>query len=66
MDKVKKHILFAKWFERLGLLAMGSLVFQGIIREGGFDINAVFIGALLAIVSYGLAFYLILTSKLYG
>lgn len=59
MTKDKKKLLFAKWLERLGILALGSLAFQGLIKEGGVSIFSVAVGMTMAIISYGLAVYLV-------
>jgi len=57
MERDKKRILIAKWFERLGLLAAGSLVFQGLFSDGGFAKIPIIIGVVIMIIAYGFAFY---------
>lgn len=59
MEISKKRILKAKWFERLGLLATGSLAFQGLLVEGGPSTTAIILGIIFAVLFYGIAFYLL-------
>lgn len=59
MDTSEKRLIKAKWFERLGLLAVGSLVFQGILVQGDLSKLAIVLGLMLAFIFYGSAFYLL-------
>lgn len=59
MTKEKKRILIAKWFERLGVLAVGSLMFQGLFHEGIVARKAIIAGMAFALIFYSVAFYLV-------
>jgi len=52
----------SKWFERAGLLFLGSLVVQNLLAGSPFDSQVVFAGVVSSVVAY-LAAFLLLTKS---
>ena len=64
-DKIlskEQYKTISKWFERAGLLFLGSLVVQNLLQGAPFDSQVVFAGVVASVVAY-LAAFLLLTKS---
>jgi hypothetical protein len=59
----RHYKVVSEWLERLGLIAVASLVVQKVVSGAGLSNPVVIVGVVVSFALYAFAYYLLLQSK---